>query len=96
MCDNIVIVRTKQAPAVLQSGKGDYMLEFDYCEKFKELGKMIAYDSMINAIIDLIVKYHNEALEGKRTEREAFEIDSALCLLSSIARDKKEEALKKC
>jgi hypothetical protein len=72
------------------------MLEAEYCEKFKELGKMIAYDAMINTIIDLRIKYHNEALEGKRTEREAVEIDSALCLLSSMARDRKEEALKKC
>lgn len=72
------------------------MLESDYFEKFKELGKMVAYDAMINTIIDLRVKYYNEALEGKRTEREVVAIDSALCLLSSIARDKKEEALKKC
>lgn len=72
------------------------MLESEYCDKFKILGKYIAYDEIISTITDLRLKYHNEALEGKRTEREAVEIDSALCLLSSIARDRKEVYLKKC
>lgn len=72
------------------------MLEAEYCDKFKILGKYIAYDEIINTIADLRLKYHKEALEGKRTEREAVEIDSALCLVSSIARDRKEMYLKQC
>lgn len=65
-------------------------------EKFKNLGKYLAYDEMINNILDLKVKYHCEALEGKRSERETVEITSALDILSSIASDRKEVYLKKC
>lgn len=65
-------------------------------EKFKNLGKYLAYDEMINTILDLKVKYHYEALEGKRSEREYVEITSALDILSSIAGDRKEVYLKQC
>lgn len=65
-------------------------------EKFKNLGKYLAYDEMINTILDLKVKYHYEALEGKRSGREEVEIINALDILSSIVRDRKEVYLKKC
>lgn len=65
-------------------------------EKSVCLGKYFAYDEIISNITDLKIKYHEEALEGLRSEREAVEITKALDIVSSIARFKGKENLKKC
>ena len=65
-------------------------------EKSICLGKYFAYNEILSDITDLKIKYHEEALEGSRSEREAVEITKALDIVSSIARFNRKENLKKC
>ena len=71
------------------------MLEFEYFEKFKTLGKSIAYSEMVNTILELKDKYIDEA-GRKRSFEETKNIIETLDMISNIAIIKGRENLKKC
>ena len=71
------------------------MLESEYFEKFKTLGKYLAYGEMVDTINELKMKYHEEA--GKlRSFKETEKIIETLDMISNIAIIKGRENLKKC
>ena len=71
------------------------MLEFEYFEKFKTLGKSIAYSEMVSTILELKDKYIDEA-GRKRSFKETEKIIETLDMISNIAIIKGRENLKKC
>jgi hypothetical protein len=71
------------------------MLEFEYFEKFKTLGKSIAYSEMVNTILELKDKYIDEA-GIKRSFEETKNIIETLDMVSNIAIIKGRENLEKC
>lgn len=72
------------------------MLEFEYFEKFKELGKNIAYSDMVNTIVELKDKYIEEACQGIRSWSKTTHILDALGIVEGVAIIRGREALKKC
>lgn len=71
------------------------MLESEYFEKFKTLGKSIAYSEMVNTISELKDKYIDEA-GIKRSFEETKNIIETLDIIANIAIIKGRENLEKC
>lgn len=68
------------------------MLEEVYFEKFKTLGKYLAYGDMVDIVNVVKEKYHSEA-GIKRNWRETEQIIKALDFVSNIAKGKAQEEL---
>ena len=71
------------------------MLEAEYFEKFKTLGKYLAYGEIVDTINELKIKYREEA-GIKRSFKEIEKIIETLDMISNIAIIKGRENLKKC
>lgn len=71
------------------------MLETEYFEKFKTLGKYLAYGEIVDTISELKTKYIEEA-GIKRSFKETEKIIDTLDMISNIAIIKGRENLKKC
>lgn len=71
------------------------MIEFEYFEKFKTLGKHLAYGEIVDTISELKTKYIEEA-GIKRSFKETEKIIDTLDMISNIAIIKGRENLKKC
>ena len=72
------------------------MLETEYFEKFKTLGKYLAYGEIIDTINELKQLYREEAKQGLRSWKETEHIINALDILSGSAIIKGKEYLKQC
>lgn len=68
------------------------MLEEQYFEKFKTLGKYLAYGDMVDTIYEIKEKYRSE-VGIKRNWAETAQIIKALDFVSNIAQGKAQEEL---
>ena len=72
------------------------MSEDKYFEKFKSLGKYLAYADMVDLLDEVIMQYHTEAKQGFRSWKETEQIIDALTYVSNIASIRRRGNLKKC
>lgn len=72
------------------------MVEFEYFERFKALGKYLAYSEIVDTINELKQLYREEAKQGFMSLKETEHIINVLDILSGSATIKGREALKKC